>query len=67
MFITGAEVLHAWQLRCMFLLHASTLQAAWTMVGIGIRMGQDIGAHRRKQYPSSPTVAGELQKRAFWY
>ncbi|KZV65400.1 hypothetical protein PENSPDRAFT_655777 [Peniophora sp. CONT] len=58
--------LQVYAIRSMFLLQASTLQAAWTMVGIGIRMGQDIGAHRRKLYSSGPTVAGEQQKRAFW-
>jgi len=37
------------------------------MVGIGIRLAQDVGAHRRKTGRDSLTVEGELWKRAFWY
>ena len=38
------------------------------MVGIGIRLAQDVGAHRRKMYTSSKlTVDDELWKRAFWW
>ena len=36
------------------------------MTGIGIRMAQDIGAHRRKVYSAGPSVESELWKRAFW-
>ena len=35
------------------------------MAGIGIRMAQDVGAHRRKTY-SHHSVESELWKRAFW-
>jgi hypothetical protein len=35
------------------------------MVGVGVRMAQDVGAHRRKMY-TSMTVGDELWKRAFW-
>jgi hypothetical protein len=37
------------------------------MVGIGIRLAQDVGAHRRKIYNRKPTVEDELWKRAFWW
>jgi hypothetical protein len=36
------------------------------MVGIGIRLSQDVGAHRKKVYNRKPTVEDELWKRAFW-
>lgn len=36
------------------------------IVGIGIRMAQDIGAHRRKIYKEKPSRAEELVKRAVW-
>lgn len=37
------------------------------MVGIGIRLAQDVGAHRRKTRSGPFTVEDELWKRAFWY
>lgn len=36
------------------------------MVGIGIRLAQDVGAHRRKVYNTPVSVESELWKRAFW-
>ena len=36
------------------------------MVGIGIRLAQDVGAHRRKVYGPELTVEDELWKRACW-
>lgn len=38
----------------------------WTLIGIGMRTAQDLGAHRRKTYASMPKAQGELFKRAFW-
>ena len=40
---------------------------SWIMVGIGLRLAQDVGAHRRRSYHGPPTVEDELCKRAFWY
>ncbi len=37
------------------------------MVGIGIRLAQDVGAHRKKVYNTPHSVETELWKRAFWY
>ncbi|KAJ6458029.1 fungal-specific transcription factor domain-containing protein [Mycena vitilis] len=51
-------------LAIQFLEGAST-PATWTLVGMGIRMAQDAGAHRRQ--PSGyHTVEAELWRRAFW-
>lgn len=36
------------------------------MVGIGIRLAQDVGAHRRKANTHKLSVEDELWKRAFW-
>ncbi|KAI0682881.1 fungal-specific transcription factor domain-containing protein [Cytidiella melzeri] len=48
-------------------LHQSILsQAAWGVVGHGLRIAQEMGAHRKKRYARKPTVEGELMKRAFW-
>ncbi|KAJ6498264.1 fungal-specific transcription factor domain-containing protein [Mycena vulgaris] len=38
----------------------------WTLIGIGVRLAQDVGAHRAKNFGSTPTVESELWKRAFW-
>ncbi|KAI0666613.1 fungal-specific transcription factor domain-containing protein [Trametes maxima] len=38
----------------------------WTIVGLGIRVAQDIGIHRKKTYSLLSKVEGELWKRAFW-
>jgi hypothetical protein len=54
-------------LSVIFLHSSSAPQACWMMVGTGIRMAQDAGAHRRKMYQSTMTVEDELWKRAFWW
>ncbi|KAH9033206.1 fungal-specific transcription factor domain-containing protein [Lactarius deliciosus] len=41
-------------------------QEGWIMVGIGLRLAQDLGAHRRRSPNARPTVEDELWKRAFW-
>ncbi|KAF8805406.1 hypothetical protein BYT27DRAFT_7193177 [Phlegmacium glaucopus] len=49
-----------------FLQGTSAPQSCWTMVGIGIRLAQDVGAHRRKKHQQTPTVENEQWNRAFW-
>ncbi|VDB84043.1 unnamed protein product [Peniophora sp. CBMAI 1063] len=53
-------------LGCLFLSGCSAPQVCWTMCGVGIRFAEDVGAHRRKVYSSTPRVEDELWKRAFW-
>ena len=36
------------------------------MVGIGVRLAQDVGAHRKGAQSRRPTVEDEMWKRAFW-
>ncbi|KAF9064495.1 fungal-specific transcription factor domain-containing protein [Rhodocollybia butyracea] len=57
--------LQFYALSIQFLQGSSAPQSCWTMVGIGIRLAQDVGAHRRKPMKVS-TVEDELWKRAFW-
>ncbi|KAI0644483.1 fungal-specific transcription factor domain-containing protein [Trametes meyenii] len=38
----------------------------WTIVGLGLRVAQDVGIHRKKTYGLLSKVEGELWKRAFW-
>ncbi|KAJ3558753.1 hypothetical protein NM688_g738 [Phlebia brevispora] len=48
-------------------LHSSCVaQMSFSIIGYGIRIAQDLGAHRRKVYATLPTAEGELLKRAFW-
>ncbi|KDQ52727.1 hypothetical protein JAAARDRAFT_702130 [Jaapia argillacea MUCL 33604] len=57
------------QLYCLsvfFLQGSSAPQGCWTMAGIGLRLAQDVGAHRRKVYSQTLTVEDEMWKRAFW-
>ncbi|KIP05403.1 hypothetical protein PHLGIDRAFT_92206, partial [Phlebiopsis gigantea 11061_1 CR5-6] len=48
-------------------LHGSCMShPSWPQVGLGIRLAQDMGAHRRRSYGTKHTVEGELMRRAFW-
>lgn len=49
----------------MYLQGTSTPEAVWTLIGHGIRLAQDVGAHRKK-FKDHKTVEGEIWKRAFW-
>ncbi|KAJ6504939.1 hypothetical protein DFH09DRAFT_1335141 [Mycena vulgaris] len=40
--------------------------ACWRLVGVGIRLAQEVGAHRRTLPVYKPSVERELWKRAFW-
>ncbi len=50
-----------------FLLGSTAPQANWTLIGSGIRMAVDVGAHRKKMYNTKSTIEDELWRRAFWY
>ncbi|KAL5525563.1 hypothetical protein ACEPAG_6899 [Sanghuangporus baumii] len=58
--------LQIFALSSIFLQGSFSPQSSWTMVGIGIRLAQDVGAHRRKVYNAPISVESELWKRAFW-
>jgi len=60
-------MLNRTQLSVIYLQGTSAPQACWTIVGIGIRLAQDVGAHRRKAYSTKFSAEEELWKRAFWY
>lgn len=53
-------------LSVQFLQDSSAPQSCWTLVGIGIRLAQEVGAHKRKARDHPLTVEDELWKRAFW-
>ncbi|KAJ6489950.1 fungal-specific transcription factor domain-containing protein [Mycena sanguinolenta] len=45
-------------------LEGSASQGVWKLVGLGIRLAQEVGAHRRQVAPH--TIEAELWRRAFW-
>ncbi|KAI0030613.1 fungal-specific transcription factor domain-containing protein, partial [Vararia minispora EC-137] len=67
--IFSGAPLHDLQIACLcatYLLSGSAFHASWITVGLGIRLAQDFGAHRKTSYGSKPTVEDELYKRSFW-
>ncbi|KAJ7629572.1 fungal-specific transcription factor domain-containing protein [Mycena rosella] len=65
----GHATLYDLQYYCLavqFLESSSAPQACWTLIGVGLRLAQDVGAHRRTAYMAPPSVERELWKRAFW-
>ncbi|KAI0298023.1 fungal-specific transcription factor domain-containing protein [Multifurca ochricompacta] len=54
------------QLACLFLQGCSAPQSCWTMIGVGLRLIQDVGRHRKKLYSSMSLVEAEQWRRAFW-
>ncbi|KAG8756655.1 hypothetical protein FRC11_005147, partial [Ceratobasidium sp. 423] len=50
-------------LSALFLHGTPAHYTGWVILGMGIRLAQDVGAHRRKE---KVTIENELYKRAFW-
>ncbi|KAI0697708.1 hypothetical protein C8T65DRAFT_698033 [Cerioporus squamosus] len=53
------------QLTAAYMNGTDSPYGTWTVLGVGVRMAQDVGAHRKKTYGSTPTVEDELWRRAF--
>ncbi|KAI9511917.1 fungal-specific transcription factor domain-containing protein [Russula earlei] len=67
--LMGPPLLHDVQLcalACLFLQGCSSPQSCWTMIGIGIRLVQDVGRHRKRVYNSKDSAEAEQWRRAFW-
>ncbi|KAF7355872.1 Zn(2)-C6 fungal-type domain-containing protein [Mycena venus] len=58
--------LQAYCLAAQFLHCTSNPRACWSIVGFGLRLSEDIGAHRHKSRTTTITAAQELEKRAMW-
>lgn len=50
----------------MYLYGGSTPEECWTLVGLGVRMAYDVGAHRRIRSHNGNTAESEEYKRVFW-
>ncbi|KAF8268480.1 fungal-specific transcription factor domain-containing protein [Lactarius quietus] len=53
-------------LACLFLQGCSAPQSCWTMVGVGLRLIQDVGKHRKRVYNGMDLTEAELWRRTFW-
>ncbi|KAF7312879.1 Zn(2)-C6 fungal-type domain-containing protein [Mycena kentingensis (nom. inval.)] len=62
----GLHDLQYYALAVQFLEGSSAPQCCWTIIGIGLRLAQDLGVHRRSAYIEKPSVEREQFKRAFW-
>ncbi|KAJ3999586.1 fungal-specific transcription factor domain-containing protein [Lentinula boryana] len=63
--------LQACCLSAMYLMGTSSSDSMWTILGLGIRIAQDMGLHRKKKrrpegLTTWRTVESELGTRAFW-
>ncbi|KAJ6465598.1 fungal-specific transcription factor domain-containing protein [Mycena vitilis] len=66
--LAGQPTLYDLQSYCLavqFLDRASVPRASWTLAGFGLRLTQDIGAHRQK-LSTAITPEEEQEKRAYW-
>ncbi|KZS98644.1 hypothetical protein SISNIDRAFT_481356 [Sistotremastrum niveocremeum HHB9708] len=50
----------------MFFRGSILMPVSWNLTGVGLRLAQDVGAHRKRMYKSYPNAEDELWKRAFW-
>lgn len=55
------------QLACLFLQGCSAPQSCWMMVGVGLRLIQDVGKHRKRVYNSMDLAEAEQWRRTFWF
>ncbi|KAJ7643597.1 fungal-specific transcription factor domain-containing protein [Roridomyces roridus] len=53
-------------LSSLFVAQTSVPMACWILGGLGIRMAQEMGAHRRGRYFVGSRMDAELLRRAFW-
>ncbi|KAF7318865.1 Zn(2)-C6 fungal-type domain-containing protein [Mycena chlorophos] len=58
--------LQAYCLAAEFLDCTSSPRTCWTLVGFGMRLGQDIGAHRYRVHKGVVSFEQEQEKRASW-
>ncbi|KAJ7358414.1 fungal-specific transcription factor domain-containing protein [Mycena albidolilacea] len=58
--------LQAYCLAAQYLYLTSNPRFCWSIVGFGLRLAEDIGAHRHKNWTTMLTAEEELEKRAMW-
>ncbi|KAF5316954.1 hypothetical protein D9611_003877 [Ephemerocybe angulata] len=58
--------LQFYALAAKYYLGSSMPQITWTLTGLGLRLAQERGLHRRKGPNFKPTLTDEIEKRVFW-
>ncbi|KAJ6482780.1 fungal-specific transcription factor domain-containing protein [Mycena sanguinolenta] len=67
--LMGQQTLYDLQYYCLsafFIEGFAAPQACWTLIGIGLRLAQDLGVHLCRVDTQVPSIEKELYKRAFW-
>ena len=57
----------ALQLMLTFLEGAHLVSLEWSLVGLGLKLALDVGAHSKSTFAEVALGERELWKRAFWY
>ncbi|KAJ4483821.1 putative fungal-specific transcription factor [Lentinula aciculospora] len=57
--------IQCYALSVMYIKATTASQCTWVLIGFGLRLAQDVGAHRTRNFPR-PTIIDELWKRAFF-
>ncbi|KAF9073615.1 putative fungal-specific transcription factor [Rhodocollybia butyracea] len=57
--------IQCYALSVVYIKATTVSQSTWIQIGFGLRLSQDVGAHRARN-PSGPTMSDELWKRAFF-
>ncbi|KAJ7084451.1 fungal-specific transcription factor domain-containing protein [Mycena belliarum] len=60
------EEIQTYTLLATFIRGTDNSPAGWMFISTGLRKAQDVGAHRKKVYGDTPSLDGELFKRAVW-
>ncbi|KAE9393186.1 hypothetical protein BT96DRAFT_924228 [Gymnopus androsaceus JB14] len=50
----------------LFMGPTTTPEISWILISVGVRLIQDVGAHRKQRSNSRPSAETESWKRAFW-
>jgi hypothetical protein len=59
--------IHTYLLAAMYGAGLFRGQLIWVLLGVAIRMIQEVGAHMKSLYKSTPNAQDEMWKRCFWY
>ncbi|KAJ7766656.1 fungal-specific transcription factor domain-containing protein [Mycena metata] len=54
-------------LSVLFLAGTAVPPECWLLAGVGMRMAQQMGAHRRSRYSVASKIEAELLRRVFWF
>ncbi|KAF9010744.1 fungal-specific transcription factor domain-containing protein [Cyathus striatus] len=64
---TSLYELQLYALSIMYIQTTQVPDGVWVQIGIGLRLAQEVGAHRKRKTPCGrPNAENELWKRAFW-